>query len=245
MAPTSSQVAARRADVGRVSSRLETWGVVFDMDGVLLDSEPLQFEALNRTLEPYGVAVDLATFRTFIGIRSSDNFRELARTHGLRAELAELLARKDAIYQELLAARLASGALRPRPGLRGLLARLRRRGVRLAVASSSGRADIALVLRAFRIAPPLGTIVSGEECRHSKPDPEIYLRAAAELGLPPARLVAIEDSGPGVAAALAAGYRVVACPTEFTAPHAELAGAHLRVPSLEAVSLRALRELVG
>jgi HAD superfamily hydrolase (TIGR01509 family) len=171
--------------------------VIFDCDGTLVDSEPLAGEAWRRTLAPYGYAVTDADLAATIGI-------PYARTH---AYLAERAAIPDAatlwpeLSSELFAlidARLVSfeDAVRA-------VKELRARGVRVAVASSSARERLDRTLA--RAGLHFDVSVAGDEVERGKPAPDMFLAAAARLGVDPERCVVVEDSPPGVAAGRAAG----------------------------------------
>jgi HAD superfamily hydrolase (TIGR01509 family) len=123
-------------------------------------------------------------------------------------------------------------AVHPTAGLFALLARLERRGLPRAVATSSRRAYAATLLERHGLAGHFAFVLSGEDVTRGKPDPEIYLTAAARFGVPPGRMLVLEDSAAGVAAAKAAGALVVAVPHEHS-PAARLAAADHIVARLD------------
>ncbi len=185
-------------------------GLIFDMDGVLADSEPLHARAWVRTLERYGVRVDERYFDRWIGIPNGDTALDLVERFRIPVPAERLSAERQAAYL-----RLAESELRPFPGLAETLAGLR---LPKAVATSSTRADAALMLSRLGLSPHFRVVVTVEDVVLTKPDPEIYVKAAAGLGLSPGECAAIEDSPAGVASARAAGCYVVAVTTTHAAP---------------------------
>ena len=207
--------------------------VIFDMDGVLLDSEPLHFEALGGLLAHDGLQLTLAENEEFIGATVEATFSTLIARHHLPRSLGEYISLYDEAVLRILQ--------QPRPPSHGvvqLIARTRDLGMRLALASSSRRLWIDATLRSIGLANTFELIVSGDDVEHSKPDPEIYLLAGSRLDLPPERCLAIEDSPNGVKSALAAGMPVVAVRTPSTA-HLSVAGALKTVDTLADPSLYA------
>ena len=189
------------------------WAVIFDMDGVLLDSEPLQMAAFNAALQSYGLCYDQESFRQFIGIRAIDNFRQIVARHQLPCDPQTLNQRKAAHYRRLLREQAVA-----RAGIAELLADLCRCRVPLALASSSPRDDIDLTLACLGLTNRFGTVLSGDDVARGKPAPDIFVAACAGLPVPlsPACCLVIEDNAIGVAAAAAAGMRCLAAPTPLT-----------------------------
>ncbi len=191
---------------------------IFDFDGVIADSIPLHFEAFRRLFRDEGVDLTLDDYRRRINGLPRD--RSIRAVLGdLPAEkLKDLMERKGRYVFELLAHR----GLKPIPGSLELVQALRARGLRTAIASSSRTAR--RFLEAIRPADPsLGppaalfdAILEGDASRAPKPDPEIFLLAARAVEVPPERCLAFEDAASGVAAARAAGMRVVALTTTDT-----------------------------
>jgi HAD superfamily hydrolase (TIGR01509 family) len=178
--------------------------VVFDCDGTLVDSEPLARAAWELALAPYGYAVTEADIAGAVGL-------PYARVHGYFAERAPLPPADEfwhaysgelfsLIDRELVVFEDAVGAARE----------LRARGIPLAVASSSPRERLHRTLRRAGLLDAFDVTVAGDEVARGKPAPDMFLVAAERLGVDPADCVAIEDSPPGVAAALAAGMLTIA-----------------------------------
>ena len=201
--------------------------IIFDMDGVLLDSEPLHHEALNAVLAPLGQRVDDAEYSAYIGDTSRNTWTTLAAQRALPEPVDSYMARYDDAVCTIVAAQAV-----PMPGLRPLLADLRAAGVPLAVGSTSPRRWIDVTLATIGIRAAFAAVVSSQEVAHGKPAPDIFLRAATLLGIAPARCLVIEDSARGLQAARAAGMFVVALQPGGSGPTAP--PADLVVPSLAA-----------
>ncbi len=176
-------------------------GVLFDMDGVISDTERFYVEAMIERLKREGIAVTPADLRDLFGSTMRHNFGILKERYGLKKDADTYVEEVHEIKEQLLEAY----GLHPMPGAVELIRKLHENGVLLAVASSSPREVIEHHMKAFGIQDCFDTIVSGLECREGKPAPEIYLRAAADLGLAPEECVVIEDSANGVKAGKAAG----------------------------------------
>jgi HAD superfamily hydrolase (TIGR01509 family) len=179
--------------------------VIFDMDGVIVDSEPYSVQALIDTLRQYGIEPTEDDLHRSYGRKVQDDFRDYFARYGVTADVNIAIAHKHARYYHL-----AAGHLHPFPGVRPLLKRLRKRGYRLALASSGDRVKVAFGMQALQLNGTFAAVVSGDDVAHSKPDPEIYLTALQRLGHCPADCVAVEDSPAGVEAAKRAGMRCIA-----------------------------------
>jgi beta-phosphoglucomutase len=213
--------------------------VIFDMDGVLVDSEPLYDQATTLFLRDFGVEADSAFYDRLRGLTLPAVWGSLKDRYALPQPLAELAAessrRLDLFFAEL-------PGLEPMPGARELVAALRTEGVALAVASSSRRSRVELLLRRLGLEPAFAAVVSGDDVERGKPDPEIFLAAADRLDVAPARCAVLEDADRGVRAALAAGMRCVAL-DRGQGGQPGLALAHLTVTDLRDLSPARLRTL--
>jgi HAD superfamily hydrolase (TIGR01509 family) len=195
--------------------------VVFDLDGILVDSEPLWSESIVETLAASGARYRPETEPSHRGMRMGDLVPFLLREHACRADAR-------AFAERLLAALLARfPRLQPLPGAERALALARARG-RIAIASGS---PLAVIRRAIdRFGWRFDAVCSSDEVRRGKPAPDVFLLAAERLAVAPGECVAIEDSANGIAAAKAAGMRVVAVGDARGEPD-------IRIPSLEALAL--------
>ena len=168
---------------------------------MLIDSEPIHFEVLNEVLAADG-GLSAAENDEFIGTTTAFLWTTLIARRGLREPREVYEARYDAAILRKLAQPWPSA-----DGVLVLVARLRDLGVRLAVASSSKRTWVAATLRSIGLFDAFPILVCGDEVTRSKPDPEIYLLAAARLGVPPSRCLAIEDAPKGCCPRTARGSR--------------------------------------
>ena len=208
--------------------------VIFDMDGVLLDSEPLHYRALSRVLAEDGFEWTEKDNEQLLGTTVADTFRIIGENLPLTRSIDSYVATYESRVLEIL-----NGPLEPAAGVRDLLMRLRSARVPLAVASSSRRSWIEATLLSLGVAQFFDAVVSGDEVARGKPEPDIYIRAAVLLGLPPGRCTAIEDAPNGVLSANRAGMRVIAVRTPYTR-HLALDGADAEVDTLESVDDRML-----
>jgi beta-phosphoglucomutase len=206
--------------------------VIFDMDGVLIDSEPLHHEVVNQVLSVDGIPhMGRAEYEQFLGTTTDEFFDTLIVRYKLRRSKAEYTAHyDDALLLALAQPREASAGVKP------LLARLRALGLRLALASSSRRIWIDATLRSVGLSDAFDALVSGDDVELGKPDPAIYVLAAQRVGVEPARCLAIEDSPSGVQSARAAGMAVLGVRTSYTA-HLHLQGVERTVDSLAELDL--------
>lgn len=206
--------------------------VIFDMDGVLTDSEPVINEAAIRGLRECGIAPEPADFEPFVGMGEDRYIGGVAELHGLEYR-PEMKRRVYEIYLDIL-----PGLLRGFPGVHELLAALRREGVALAVGSSADRIKVEANLRGIGVDLAwFGAVLAGEDVQARKPAPDLFLAAAGRLGIPPAQCCVVEDALSGVAAAKAAGMRCVAVATSFPEPALREAGADITRPALADVTL--------
>lgn len=175
--------------------------VLFDMDGVISDTERFYVEAMIERLRREGISVTPVQLNDLFGSTMRHNCGVLKERYGLQGDVDTYVDEVHEIKEYLL----ETQGLKPMPGVVELIRRLHEAGILLAVASSSPREVIEHHMEAFGIQDCFDTIVSGLECREGKPAPEIYLRAAKNLGAAPAECVVIEDSTNGVKAGKAAG----------------------------------------
>ena len=203
--------------------------VVFDMDGLMIDSEPLHKEAWQITLRHFGYELDEALFAQLVGLRTRED-AVLLREHFHLPVKAEVLARQR---NDLFLATLP-GRVKPMPGLRELIAQVRGCGLFSAVATSGERRYVDAVVRELNLDGVFDAMAVAEDVARGKPAPDVYLLAARRLGLPPAQCLALEDAPNGVLAAKAAGVRCVAVPNETTRS-LDLSAADASLPSLSAV----------
>lgn len=203
-------------------------GVIFDMDGVLVLSEPILAEAAIRMFAEQGVAVRHEEFRPFIGMGEDRYIGGVAEARGVPLDLPRAKARTYDLYLELI-----RGRLKALPGVVEFVAACRRRGLALAVASSADEIKVVGNLREIGLPPAMfDVVVNGCQVARKKPAPDIFLEACRRLGLEPATCLVIEDAVSGVAAAKAAGARCLTVTTSFPSEALAAAGADWIVPNL-------------
>ena len=188
-------------------------GVIFDMDGVLVDSEPFIKEAGVRMFAEKGLAVKAEDFDPFVGTGEDHLLGAVAEKYGRPFDARRDKARTYAIYLDLI-----RGRLRPLPGVFSFLNECRSRRLKVAVASSADSIKVEGNLHEIGLPPDtFDAIVNGSQVERKKPAPDIFLTAARRLGLSPEVCLIVEDAVAGVAAAKAAGARCLALTTSFPA----------------------------
>ena len=192
--------------------------LIWDCDGVLVDSEPLSTAAWQAVLLRRGVRAETADLDAFTGRSDAAVLDHYRRLTGDRLE--GILEEREAEFE-----RQARGALRTFPGLPELLSRLRAQGRRMAVASSGRLPRIRFSLAEVGLDGYFETVCSATEVEHGKPAPDLFLLAARRLGVPPSRCTVIEDSVPGLRAAVRAGMRGLGFTSSHPAPVLREAGA--------------------
>ena len=205
--------------------------VIFDMDGVLLDSERIAYDIGRRICEDMGLPWRHDVAMQMIGRNSREFERLLKDAYGEDFPVAEHQQEFGCRYEAVI----AEGGIPLKPGVHALFARLDELGLARVVATSTRRSRALPKLEATGLLARLDGVVAGDEVQNGKPAPDIFLAAATLLGRPPDQCTVIEDSNAGVRGALAAGAQVVMVP-DMLMPAADVAAARISVlPSLDAV----------
>jgi beta-phosphoglucomutase len=213
------------------------FSAVFDMDGVIIDNRDFHFRAWEVFARDHGLPFDPEYFKDHLfGRVNRDILLGLFKGNLNNQEADLFAAEKEALYRKLY-----KGHVRPAEGLIGFLEELKAARVTTAVATAAPRVNLDFVLDEARLRPYFDALVDISAVWRGKPAPDLYLKAAEELGRRAQECVAFEDSYPGVASALAAGLRVVGVTT--THSRAELGHAHLVIDSFREVSVGKLRAL--
>jgi pseudouridine 5'-phosphatase len=207
--------------------------VVFDLDGLLIDTEPVFTEAARRLLACHGRQLDTGFMASIMGVPGRDALPRFRDHFRLTVAVDELAAEYKREFQAVL-----RGSPPPlMPGAAELLDSLERHGLPKAIATSSGCDYVNRVFGPHGLLDRFAFVLTCDDVTHGKPHPEIYRRAAARLGLTPGEMVVLEDSPNGLKAAKAAGARCVVVPHGGTCRD-EIAGADAVVSSLAAPELR-------
>ena len=220
----------------------EAGAVIWDVDGTLVDTAELHFRAWEELCRELGRPFSRADFAATFGRRNPEIFRHLFGERFSEKEMDELGFRKEELYRAA-----ARGGVELLPGVRPLLEGLHAAGFLQAIGSSAPRAHVELILEITGSARFFTAISSAEDTQRGKPDPQVFLVAAQKLGVEPRRCVVMEDAVAGVEAAKAGGMKCVA--VRFVGHHPEdklrAAGADLVAPTLEQVTARTVRDLLG
>lgn len=212
-------------------------GVIFDMDGVLVDSAEVHYQAWHQLGIETGVAFDRPLFEQTFGMHN-DQIIPLWLGEAARDRLEQLATRKEQLYREA-----APGAVEGLEGAVDLVRALEVDGFKLAVGSSGPLLNVQLTLELLGLSDCFQALSTGDDVAQGKPHPEVFLRAAERLGLPPNRCVVVEDAPQGIEAGLRGGFPVIAVTS--SRPARSLAGAKLVVHSLRELSVRDFRSLGG
>ncbi|OGO26360.1 MAG: hypothetical protein A2136_05310 [Chloroflexi bacterium RBG_16_54_11] len=200
-------------------------GVLWDMDGVLVDTGELHFQSWMVALTEAGITFNTEKFRETFGMNNTKILSILLGQAPEAGFVTKVSDRKESLFREMI-----KGKIQPMPGVRAWLEQLQNMGYRQAVASSAPQANIEALVDEMQIQSYFTTTVSAANLP-SKPDPAVFLEAARRLEAPPERCIVIEDATHGVRAAKRAGMRCIAVTT--THPREELAEADVVVDSLE------------
>src|SRR5262245_15726744 len=217
--------------------------VIWDIDGTLVDTAEMHFEAWRALCAELGRDFTRADFAATFGQRNPEIFHKLFGDRFTPKELDELGDRKEVNYR----AAVRRQGVELLPGVRALLEGLHREGFRQAIGSSAPKVNVDMILEVTGTARFFDAVASAEDTPRGKPDPQVFLVAASKLGMAAARCVVMEDAVAGVQAAKAGGMKCVA--VSFVGHHPEeklkAAGADLVVKTLEQVSEQTVRGLLG
>ena len=186
--------------------------VIFDMDGLMIDSEPFHYKAFRKIFNSFGKELTQEEhFKRYVGISDIDAAIDMVTTFNIPLSPEEFVRRKQAQYLILLQDQIV-----PQPGLIELLERLQQNGYKKAIASSSILNEIKSVINALHIAPFINSYCSAEQVSKGKPAPDIFLLAAEKLGVKPQECLVLEDGPSGIDAAIAAKMICYAIPSRET-----------------------------
>lgn len=183
-------------------------GVIFDMDGLLTDTEPLYYEVFQEILAMHDKAMDMKTYTADISGRSDiSNFRYLLDKYDLPYTLEELIELEDEIEMRKIYEGVAL-----KPGVHEILENAKRLGLKTSLATSNTKRKAAIILESHGIMEYFDELVFVDEVEHGKPAPDLFLEAARRLGCRPEECLVLEDSSNGIKAAHSAGIPVIMVP---------------------------------
>jgi beta-phosphoglucomutase len=188
-------------------------GVLFDMDGVLVDSEPFICKAAIMMFEELGFKVMPEDFHPFVGMGENRYIGGVAEKHGIHIDIEKVKARTYEIYEKIV-----QGNISALPGAHEFISECRKRGFRLALATSADRVKMEVNLREIGMSSAtFNFIVTGLDVSNKKPFPDIYIKAAESIDLDPQECLVVEDAISGIKAGKAAGCRCLAVTSSFEA----------------------------
>jgi beta-phosphoglucomutase-like phosphatase (HAD superfamily) len=216
--------------------------ILFDLDGLIVDTEPLHFRAFQVLLARRGIALPEEVMPSLIGFDQVTNLTDLKQTYHLPESVGDLLRERMQVYEEII----LTATIPPLAGFWELGDAAQSLGLKRAVVTSSTQRQVHIILtRLFETAHRdsdyssfFDTVVTGDDVAETKPAPDLYLLAPRRLGLTPADCLALEDTSAGVSAAVAAGVRCLAVPSQyariedFTGQFATLQSLHDVLPYL-------------
>ncbi|MGN6698732.1 MAG: HAD family hydrolase [Thermomicrobiales bacterium] len=214
----------------------ERRAALWDMDGTIVDSAEQHWLSWQIALADEGRAMTHNQFLATFGQRNDAILRRLYGAGLPDSDVARIANAKEQSYRDLV----RQHGVASLPGVRDWLARLQAAGWQQAVASSAPRANLDILLAALDLAHYFAAIISAEDVRQGKPDPELYLTAAAAVGAPPARCIVVEDARAGVEGAHRAGMRAIG-----VGPQRATLGADLAIASLADLPADAFDRLLG
>ncbi|MBY0356956.1 MAG: HAD family phosphatase [Candidatus Obscuribacterales bacterium] len=208
--------------------------LIFDMDGVIVDSEPLHLKAYQEFFSAYGIGYKQEENQQFLGCKDIAIADILIKRYNLPLGPKELVQNKEQIL-----CRLLRTDAQPRPGLKRILQEATNLKVPMAVASSATMPAIELVMEVLQVRNYFHHLSSGDEVPNGKPAPDVFLLAAKRLGVQPADCLVIEDTLNGIKAAKAAGMHCLSIPCAET-KHQDHSLADMHLSSLEELDLKGL-----
>jgi beta-phosphoglucomutase len=211
-----------------VTSRAPVLALIFDMDGVIIHSNPVHREAWVQYNRRFGIETDDAMLQRMLGRRNDEIIRDFFGGNVAVEEVAAHGAAKEALYREIIGSRVSEALV---PGVREFLAR--HRDMPIGLATNAEPANVEFLFERAGLRPFFRVVVDGHQVANPKPHPEVYLKAAELLGVAAANCIVFEDSHSGIQAARAAGMRVLGVRTT----HDELPGVDLEIDDFHSPAL--------
>jgi HAD superfamily hydrolase (TIGR01509 family) len=185
--------------------------IIFDLDGVIINSEPIHFKASQKALQDFGIKITLEDYLQFgVSMGKLFFYEKISEKYKLKLNQIAVFRRKNDYFRKMF------DEVKLRNGIKTVLNSTYQKSA-LAICSSGARVNLDLSLKKFDLEKYFKVIVSGDEVRRVKPYPDIYLKAISKLGSKKKECIAIEDSHSGVVSAKNAGIICLAIPNKFTA----------------------------
>lgn len=215
--------------------------VIFDMDGVIIDSEPIHLKLEQKLLKELGVDMTKEEYNGYIGTTAHYMWEVIRKKHGLNKDVNDLVKMdREAYYKHLVSKESEVMLIN---GIKEFIKELRENNIKLAIASSSPFNVIKAVVKIFQLEEYFDVLVTGDFVEKSKPEPDIFLYAAEKLGVSPEDCIVVEDSHNGVIAAKKAGMKCVGY-VNPSSGNQDIAKADLKVDSINKLSYERFNNMI-
>lgn len=184
--------------------------VIFDMDGVLVDSEPFHHRAYNAIFARYGVRIGKEEYSR-VWTNGGIPLARAVKQYRIPEDVETVKRRKDRVYLQFV-----EKEMKLRPGALSFLKRLKKGGFPLALATASRKSSVRKILRRFKLQKYFDVVLCSEDVKRNKPAPDLYLKASERLGIPPGQCLVIEDALKGLLSAKAAGCVCIMVPNRYS-----------------------------
>jgi len=214
--------------------------IIFDMDGVLIDSVRYNFESFNQLLKKYGVNLLEGEIKKFIGMSIRDKLNLWKKEYNIKEEIDPIEFSKQAFRISL---KLMKKELKPNKKILNLIDSAKKQNIKIAVATSSTKERAEKILELLKVKDKLDLLITAEDVEKHKPDPQIFLETAKELNVKPKDCAVFEDAINGIRAAKRAGMKSIAILTEFTSKKDFKNLANLIIKDFSEINLKRLKRL--
>jgi len=211
--------------------------VIFDMDGVIVDTGPMHFEASRQTLNKYGAELTEELFQTYRGMREIESYQKYLDHFSLDLDAEELVKKREEVFLDIL-----KRGFEPSKDIINLLKDIKKGGLRLSLASSSDKIIVHAIIDSLGITNLFDSIINGDMVRKGKPEPDIFLTAANGLNENPSECVVVEDAYSGVQAAKAAGMKCIGYMCKGSG-HQDLSAADIIIDDFNDLTLEKIQGL--
>lgn len=212
---------------------------IFDMDGLIVETESARSKAYERVLEEYGKEplFEESGLVHKVGIRGDDAWEIILKRHNLNGDIQELRERTREFYLDIL-----KNTIAPMPGLLALLQFLKKKNLPIALATGAKRSIAEYILDKLSIKHYFSVLITGDEVKRGKPDPACFIQASEKLHVIPEECLVLEDAEAGITGAKSIGMKVIAVPTQFTKKQ-DFSKADIIVDSLKKVNWKMILSL--